>query len=298
MGATQGIRAGRAFVELGVDDRIAKGLQKAEQRLKAFGEGVRSVGTRVFAAGAAALTPLLGAVRAFSESGDTLEKMSRRTGVSVEALSELGFAAEQSGADLETLETGLRKMQKSIAAAATGSDGAVEALARLRLTAADLAGLAPEQQFKLIADRLSQVADPTLRAALALELFGKSGTRLLPLLEDGARGIERLQEEARALGLTLSTDAAKKAALLHDTLNILWRVVKKLTTEIGAALADAVSDLAGRITRVVVTVTAWVKQNQAIIVSAAKVAAGDVNGDGHARPSNPAALLARYGFLG
>ena len=274
MANTKGIRAGRAFVELGVDDRIAKGLQKAERRLKAFGDGLRSLGTRVFAAGAAALTPLLGAVRAFSESGDTLEKMSRRTGVSVEALSELGFAAEQSGADLETLETGLRKMQKSIAAAAAGSDGAVEALARLRLTAADLANLSPEEQFKLIADRLSQVADPTLRAALAMELFGRSGTRLLPLLEDGARGIERLQEEARALGLTLSTDAAKKAAALHDTLNILWRVVKRLTTEIGAVLADAVSDLAGRITRVVVTVTAWVKQNQAVMVSAAKVAAG------------------------
>ena len=120
MGATQGIRAGRAFVELGVDDRIAKGLQKAERRLKAFGDGLRSLGTRVFAAGAAFLTPILGAVRAFSESGDTLEKMSRRTGVSVEALSELGFAAEQSGADLETLETGLRKMQKSIADAAAG----------------------------------------------------------------------------------------------------------------------------------------------------------------------------------
>ncbi len=274
MANTKGIRAGRAFVELGVDDRIAKGLQKAEQRLKAFGEGLRSLGTRVLAAGAAVLTPIVAGVKAFSESGDALEKMSRRTGVSVEALSELGFAAEQSGADLETLETGLRKMQKSIADAAAGSESAIEALSRLGLTVEDVLKLNPERQFKLIANGLSQVADPTLRAALALELFGKSGTRLLPLLEDGARGIERLQEEARALGLTLSTDAAQQAALLHDTLNILWRVVKKLTTTIGAALADAVIDLSDRITRVVVTVTAWVRQNQAVIVSAAKVAAG------------------------
>lgn len=257
-----------------MDDRVAKGLRAAEKRLKAFGDGLRSLGTRVFAAGAAALTPLLGAVKAFSDSGDTLEKMSRRTGVSVEALSELGFAAEQSGADLETLETGLRKMQKFLTEAARGSDGATEALALLRLSLADLANLSPEQQFKLIADRLAQVADPTLRAALALELFGKSGTRLLPLLENGARGIGRFQEEARALGLTMSTDAAKKAALLHDTLNILWRVVKKLTTTIGAALADAVIDLSDRITRVVMAVTAWVQRNQALIVSAAKVAAG------------------------
>jgi hypothetical protein len=40
--------------------------------------------------------------------------MSKRTGVSVEALSELGFAAEQSGADLATLEAGLRRMSRVI----------------------------------------------------------------------------------------------------------------------------------------------------------------------------------------
>jgi len=271
---TKGIRAGRAFVELGVDDRIARGLQKAAQRLNAFGEGLRSIGLKVFAAGSAIAAPLVGAVKTFADSGDALEKMSRRTGVSVEALSELGFAAEQSGADFETLETGLRRMQKSIVDAAGGSDGAVEALARLRLTVADLVNLSPEQQFKLIAERLSQVADPTLRAALAMEIFGKSGTKLIPLLEGGAAGIEAFQQQARDLGLTMSTDAAKKAALLNDTLNILWRVVKRLTTTIGEALADAVIDLADRITRVVVTVMAWVKQNQAIIITAAKVAAG------------------------
>jgi len=274
MAGAQGIRAGRAYVELGVDDKIAKGLRAAQRRLKAFGEGLRAIGTRMFAIGAAVLTPMMGAAKAFADSGDALEKMSRRTGVSVEALSELGFAAEQSGADLETLETGLRKMQKTIVEAAAGSDGAVEALARLQLTVADLANLSPEQQFKLIADRLSQIKDPALRAALAIELFGRTGTRLLPLMQDGARGIEQLQEEARTLGLTLSTDAAQKATALRDTLHILWRVLKKLTTEIGAALADAVIDLAGRITRVVVTVTAWIRQNQAIIVSVAKVAAG------------------------
>ena len=39
--------------------------------------------------------------------------------------------------------------------------------------------------------------DPTLRAALAMEVFGKSGTRLLPLLADGAKGLEEYQRKAR-----------------------------------------------------------------------------------------------------
>ena len=273
MASGKGIRAGKAFVELGVDDRIAKGLRAAEKRLKAFGAGVRSLGTQLAALGGAIITPLLGAAKVFAGAGDTLDKMAGRTGVSVEALSELGFAAEQSGADLETLEAGLRKMQRSINDAAEGMQTAVDALAALGLSVQALQDLTPEQQFKLIADRLSKIEDPTTRAALAMELLGKSGTRLLPLLKDGAAGIEALQQQARDLGLTISTQSAKDAALLTDTLNILWRTLKQAAFTIGAAVAPTLIDLANRATRVVVVVTNWLTQNKALIVTVLKVAA-------------------------
>src|SRR5690606_23318108 len=104
----------------------------------------------------AAVTALLGTAKAFSDTGDMLDKMSQRTGVSVEALSELGFAADLSGTDLETLEAGLRNMQRTLVGAAQGSS-AGEALGRLGLSAAQLAGLSPDEQFKILADHLSQV---------------------------------------------------------------------------------------------------------------------------------------------
>ncbi|MEW6249205.1 MAG: phage tail tape measure protein [Planctomycetota bacterium] len=272
-GAVKGIRAGKAFVELGVDDKIAKGLRAAEKRLKAFGAGVRSLGVQLAGLGVGMITPLLGAAKLFSDAGDVLEKMADRTGVSVEALAELGFAAEQSGADLETLEAGLRKMQRSILDAAHGTETAVEALAALGLSVDQLLNLTPEQQFKLIADRLSKISDPTTRAALAMELLGRSGTRLLPLLKDGAQGIEELQQQARDLGLTVSTETARDAALLNDTLNILWRTLKHAAFTVGAALAPTLVDLANAVARVVVRVTDWLKQNKALIVTALQVAA-------------------------
>jgi len=270
---TKGIRAGRAFVELGVDDRIAKGLQKAEQRRKAFGDGLRSIGLKFGALGSAALTFLGGGVKAFTDMGDSLDEMSARTGVSVETLSELGYAAELAGGDLETLEAGLRKMQRTIGDAAMGSESAVEALSRLGLTVEDVLKLNPEQQFKLIADRLSKISDPTLRAALAMEVFGKTGTRLLPLIQDGAKGLEEYQRQARALGLTISADAAKDAALLDDTLRSLWRVLKQSAFTIGAALAPTIQELAETVTRVVVRVTEWLRQNKAVVLTALQVAA-------------------------
>ncbi|NUQ48538.1 MAG: phage tail tape measure protein, partial [Phycisphaerae bacterium] len=274
MADTRGIRAGRAFVELGVSDKLTKGLEKAQQQLAAFGTGLRSVGLRLGALGASAVTALFATARSFAATGDALDEMSARTGVSVETLSELGLAIEMAGADLETFEAGLRKMQKIIAEAAEGSQSAADALGKLGLSVQDVLSLSPERQFKLIADRLSRVEDPALRTALAMELFGKSGTRLLPLLQEGARGLEQFQEQARALGLTISTETAKDAAALADALDILWRVVKQAVFAIGAALAPVITQVAQQVTRAVVAVSESIKQNRQLVVVAFQVAVG------------------------
>lgn len=273
MANTQGIRAGRAFVELGVSDKLTKGLRAAQKRLEAFGTGLRSIGTRMTAIGAGILAPLAASAKTFAHMGDRLDEMSARTGLSVEALSELALAAELSGADLETLEVGIRKMQKTVTAAAGGSKSAIDTLAQLGLSVQDLVNLSPEQQFKRIADRISRIEDPTRKAALAMEIFGKSGTRLLPLLADGAQGLEEYQRKARELGLTVSTETAQDAAALADTLDTLWRVLKQSAFTIGAALAPTIKDLGDAVTRSVVRVTEWLKQNKALIVTALQVAA-------------------------
>lgn len=273
MADTKGIRAGRAFVELGVSDKLSAGLRRAQKQLEAFGAGLRSVGIRMAGIGAAAVTSLFGAARMFATVGDDLEEMSQRTGVSVEALSELGFAADIAGSDMETLETGIKHMQRAIVEAAGGSESAQQALARLGLSAADLAGLSPDEQFKRMADGIARIEDPALRVAVAMQIFGRSGTKLIPLLAEGASGIEALQEQARRLGLTISADTAHDAAELNDALDSLWRVVRQGVFTIGAALAPTLKELAERITRVIVTATDWIKRNREVVVWALKVAA-------------------------
>ncbi len=278
MGKAQGIRAGKAFVELGVSDKLTRGLRRAQKRLKAFGAGLRNIGTRITAFGATLAAPLAASLKVFSSAGDQLDKMSKRTGVSVESLSELGFAAEQSGADLETLEKGVRVMQRTMGDASQGLATAVDAFDALGLKVEQLQGLSPEKQFTLIADRLSQIADPTARAAAAMDVFGRAGSKLLPLVANGAKGMAELRDEARSLGLTISTQAAGDAAKLTDTLNILWRVLKNNVFAIGSALAPAIIDVSKRITRVAVRVAEWIKQNKALVVTALKVTAAIVTG--------------------
>ena len=274
MASTQGIRAGRAFVELFADDsKLVRGLRRAEKKLKAFGDSIRNLGLKMVGVGSAILAPLAASAKLFASYGDSVAKMARRTGLSVEALSELQFAAGQSGVEVAELENGLRRMQRTIYDAQRGLSTATQALADLGLTAGDLAGLSPEQQFKLLADRISQVEDPTLKAALAMQIFGRSGTQLLPLFASGARGIEVLQAEARRLGLTMSGEDARAAEEFSDALNRLWKVVKMGIFNVGSALAPTLKMVAEKIMSVAMVVSAWVKQNQEIIVTVLKVAA-------------------------
>lgn len=274
MAGAKGIRAGKAFVEIGGDDlRLQRVLRRAQARLRAFGAGVRTMGLRMTAIGGAILAPLGAATKHFISAGDQLEKMAIRTGISVEALSELGYAAGQSSSDILTLEKGVRTMQRSINDLGRGLSTQVDAFSDLGLTMDDLKGLSPEEQFKLIADRLSQIEDPTKRAALAMMILGQAGTQLLPLMQGGAAGIEDLQKQARALGLTMSTKDAQAAAILGDRLDDLWATVRMGVFLVGSALAQKLTEMVKRVTRVSVSIGEWIKQNKAVVLTVAKIGA-------------------------
>lgn len=275
MANTGGIRAGRAFVELGANDaKLQKALSRAQQRMRAFGAGVASIGGKIAAGGAAMLSPFALSTRAFMKNGDELDKMSKRTGVSVEALSELGYAAGQSGTDLETLEKGVRTMQRTINDAERGLATANDALGELGLSLGSLQGLTPEQQFKAIADSLSRIEDPGKRAAIAMQIFGRAGSQLLPLMRDGAAGIEEMQERARKLGLTISTETAADAAVLTDAVSDLRAVLKATSVVIGAAVAPFVLKLTRVLTDVAVATNRWIRENREMVIMAFKVAIG------------------------
>lgn len=269
------IRAGLAFVELFADDsQLVRGLRSAQRRLIAFGTSVQALGRRMFLMGSAVLAPLVASTRVFASMGDSLAKMSQRTGISVEALSELGYAAEQSGTDIASLEGGIRRMQRMLTDAAQGSRAATDELARLGLSVADLADLTPDQQFALLADRLSRIQDPALRAASAMRLFGRGGAALLPLMRDGAAGIEALRKQARDLGLTISTEDAQAAEVFSDRLSDLWKVIKVGVFSVGASLAPVLQDYAIQATRAAKLTADWIKENRALIGTVFKVAAG------------------------
>jgi len=243
MANTQGIRAGRAYIELGVGDKLTAGLKRAQARLRAFGTSVTGMGVKLMAVGGAMAAPFVIAAKNFASMGDAVAKMSRRTGVGVEALSELGYAAELSGTSMESLENGLRRMQRTIYDAGRGLSTAKDALADLGLSAKDFKGLSPEDQFTVLGEALSRIEDPSRRAAIAMTILGRSGTALLPMVAKGAAGLDELRKKARDLGLSISTKDAAAITWINQNRGLIVSVAKPA---VGVVAAGAALVVAGK----------------------------------------------------
>jgi hypothetical protein len=270
--AVRDIKAGRAYVEMYLKDVLAPGLKKAAKRLTAFGRAVNKLGAGLIAGGAALAVPLAAGVQTFTDWGDELAKMSDRTGISVASLSELTHAALQSGASIEELENAVKLLQKNLWTAAAGGKAQAAAFARIGLSVADLVALDPERQFLAVADALAKIDDPARRAAAAQQILGRSGTRLLPLLKDGVAGIAALREEARQLGLTMSDADAQLAVRLGDQLANVWRQVKMVAFQVGAALTPALLTVARVVQPVLAGVIALVREHRVAVTVVALLA--------------------------
>jgi hypothetical protein len=214
------------------------------------------------------------AIKGFASTGDELDKMAKRTGIAVEVLSAMSFAAGRSGSSLKVFESAISRMQRGIVDAGNNIGTAKDAFEQLGVTIDDLEGKSPDEQFMILAEAISQVDDPTTRAGLALQLFGRNGAQLLPMMMEGADGIMKLREEAEQLGLVLSTEDADAAAILTDRMSEMFAAFKMVSTHIGAALAPAATMIATRLAAIGAAANKWIKANKPLVRTIAAVGLG------------------------
>ena len=299
MAGAQGVRAGRAFVEIGADPReFQRALKNLQKGIGELGRNLQMAGGTLMAAGAAIVGSIAGASAQFAATGDAVAKMSARTGIGVEALSAMSFAAEQSGADLATFEKGVRRMQSTLNDASMGMASATDSLSALGLQVTDLQGLSPDKQFEILANALAGVEDASQRAALAQRIFGRAGTALLPLMSAGAGGFAALRAEAERLGLVMDADTAKQAEVLTDAMNSLRRGIGAVVFQVGSAVAPVFSDLAQRLSVVAGGVARFIRQNQQLVNRVLKVAATVTVAGGAIFGLGTALRVAAFGFGG
>lgn len=203
------IEAGKAFVTLYVkNSALTKGLAAISSAVKGVGSTIMGIGAGIAVAGASAAAALGGAVAVFASMGSELADVAARTGETVGSLAELKFAAEQTGAELSDVELAIKTMQRK-----------------------GIAGT-----FDEIAAKIAAIEDPAKRTQMAIENWGKAGTKLLPMVD----GLQDMRAQARGLGLVPTEQAVRDADTIGDLFDQIKSVGKAAMFEIGAAVAPIV----------------------------------------------------------
>jgi len=272
---------GEAFVDITAKDNklvqsLSKTQSKVEKSAAAMSKKLAGIGKGMTIAGGV-ITAAFGAiVTKTTQLGDKLDKMSKRTNVSVETLSALGYAAKISGADLDTVEKSLRYLARGMDDVSQGIGEAKDAFEFLDIAVVDTEGnLRPTMDvLKEAATKLAAMTDETKQVALATDIFGaRYGTQLLPMLKEGGDGIEALMEKAKELGIVMSTEAAAKAAEFNDRITDLKESVGGMGRSIGEILIPPLIKFSEKALEIIKRIKEWADAHKPLVEMLVKVAA-------------------------
>lgn len=169
-------------------------------------------------------------------------------GITTTALQQLQYAAQMNGVSTETLQSSLEKLSKNLGDASLGGSAAKKSLDALGLSATSLAAMPLEKALGVIADRLVTIENPMQRAALAADMFGKSGVDMINVLAGGSQGLQDMAAEAERFGVVINQDVIDNAAAAGDKLDTLSMIISANLTEalvnVGPVLIAAAQQVA------------------------------------------------------
>ena len=155
-----------------------------------------------------------------ASAGDAIDKTSQKIGISAEAYQEWSYVFERSGADVNNLQTGMKKLATVVTDAAEGSDSAAEKLAAVGLSIEDINGKSQEEQLSMVISALQDMGSGAERTAAANDLLGKSAVDMAAVLNMTAEDTEALKQEARDYGVVMSNAFSVHGAITFAMLRV------------------------------------------------------------------------------
>lgn len=204
------------------------------QKMSGIGASMKTIGAGL-AVGLAA-SGITEAIGSAFELGSSLTEAASKVGVTVEALQEMRYVADQNGVSIETMDKSLNKLTRNLGELNLGNKTTIETFNQLGLSAKDFAGLDPTAAFSKVAEALKNVSDASTRDALGTKILGRAYTELKPIVDLGAAGIAAAVEEKRKDGVISEEEAAKL-----DYLADRWA---RLKTNVGVASAGMIASFA------------------------------------------------------
>ena len=158
----------------------------------------------------------VGLIKGAIDSADSFGKMADQTGIAANTLQAYVNAGKLAGVSQETIDKGLRRLAQSMREADQGIATYKDSYDALGISvrATDGTLKSSEQVLGEIADRFAELPDGATKAAISMEIFGRSGASLINLLNGGAASLTEFN-------YAVSNEFAQNAEFFNDQIATL-----------------------------------------------------------------------------
>lgn len=235
------------------DKNAQAGLEKIAATSKGTVAELSKLKNEMFAIGAGAGLAGLGSKLAKEALAWNLEvkKMQSLTGATAEQASTFLSVANYMGVATDVSTVAFAKFAKAVSTAqdkmqVTSAEGklATDMFSRLGISIDQIQGKNTLEVFTIIQDRLRNMKDGAEKTRVEMELFGKTGYQLHGMLNMSADAMKQVEDRARAMGLIIDDEAAKKSAAFNRQLKDMEQTGKRLAIMIGQELLPVVMEYA------------------------------------------------------
>ena len=218
------------LIKFKADDKdVEKTTSKWSESLKTAGKVGATAFAAIGTASVATTKALWDGVNATAQYGDEIDKNSQKVGMNTEAYQKWDYAMKISGSSMSDCTVGLKTLTNKLDDFKNGSSGATAIFERLGISLDDVSSKSREDIFQMTVYALQNVEDATEKAAIANDLFGRSGQELMPMFNLTNEELENLMQEAEDYGMVMSEEAVKSSAGFQDSLTKLQGAFKGVT---------------------------------------------------------------------
>lgn len=207
------------------DTDVEKKTSNLSNKLSGLAKGLAVGAAAVGTAAVATTKALINGATATAQYGDEIDKTSQKIGFGTEAYQKWDYAMQISGTSMKDCSIGLKTMTNKIDDALNGSSNAIGMFEKLGISVDDLKGKTREDIFGMVVSGLQNTTDELTKAAIANDVFGRSGQELMPLFNETTENTQKLLEEAEKYGMVMSESAVKNSANFNDSLTKMQKTI-------------------------------------------------------------------------
>jgi len=281
MGSASTIRAGAAYVEFFIRDKVTRNIDKIGKKIRGFGTKIAGLGAGMAGVGAAIAAPFAATIKAASDMEEVMNKFNVVFGDSakeVKAWSDQ-FAASM-GRSKKQVADFMSSSQDLFVPLGFGADAALDLSKQVTGLAVDLASF----NNKADADVLNDLHAALTGSGEVMKKYGvvlseaAVKAELLNQAIDPKTATNQQKAQARfniiLRGTTAAQgDALRSAGSFANRMKALKARVEDTQVSIGTALLPTIRDFVGKVVQIVAKIAEWTSKNAGIIRTVAGIAA-------------------------